>query len=991
MTPLDPGQFGAFFRELWEVEPFPWQRELARRVVESGWPSALDLPTASGKTAALDIAVFHLALEADRGVERRAPVRILFVVDRRLVVDGAYARACEIATKLAHASDDKPVLRAVAERLSQLADDATMPLRVARLRGGMPKEPDWATSVAQPTVVVSTVDQVGSRLLFRGYGVSPSMAPVHAGLIGMDSLVLLDEAHLSRAFAQTVKAVTDLQATADPTSKSRALRIVPLSATLPIGDETPFGLTSTDRAHPVLAPRLESPKPARLVTLRADAEDLDAVAHEVAALARELVDNDGARIVAVVVNRVALARAVFETLEAACGDGETEVSLVIGRSRSLDRRRVEDDLVRYTGAARARDGEQGRRFVVATQCVEVGADLDFDALVTELAPIDALRQRFGRLDRLGLRHGAGETAPAIVFTTKTAIAKKGPPDPIYGEAARRTWNWLGQRAEKTKAGPVVRFGVAEWEPPDREDLESLIALPAAAPVVFPVYAELWAQTNPAPAVDPWPPLFLHGIASQTVADVQIVWRADMTEADLREGRRDVLVRLLELAPPSSLEALTIPVAAARRWLARAQPADIGDMVAVDGGEQETNQRADGAQAFRWGGGDDAVVGARDIRPGDTLVVPAERGGCDRWGWLPSDERPSDGRGVVDLTTEAMLRHRHRLVWRLTPVALQEAAGPEEEARFDPMAELLGRADLEPRDLLAAIETTPRLPARWREIAEVLGARSFTFDLVWLDDTDPGRGAWLVSRRRLEPEAIRELTRLLLHETAPASEELIQLSATEDDAGNLAAAQTVRLEDHLNAVREEVRRQTSHAGVAAELAELVALAALHHDAGKAEPRFKAWLAGTDELGAMGLQLLAKSGRARDPVGDRRLRELAGWPMGARHEAWSVRLAEDAPAVRTLSADDADIVLHLIGAHHGHGRPFFPAVDDAGDLDVVLELDGERLQASGDHGLARLDSGTCERFAALNARFGPWQLAWFEAILRLADHRVSREGR
>lgn len=64
ITELNATDFAQFFTALWGRPPFAWQKDLARRVmerVESPWPDAIALPTASGKTACLDIAVFALA------------------------------------------------------------------------------------------------------------------------------------------------------------------------------------------------------------------------------------------------------------------------------------------------------------------------------------------------------------------------------------------------------------------------------------------------------------------------------------------------------------------------------------------------------------------------------------------------------------------------------------------------------------------------------------------------------------------------------------------------------------------------------------------------------------------------------------------------------------------------------------------------------------------------------------------------------------------
>ena len=102
MTELNATHFADFFTELWGKRPFAWQCALAKRVMEgedgtkSPWPEAIALPTASGKTACVDIAVFALAAQASRLARKQvitAPRRVFFVVDRRVIVDDAHERA----------------------------------------------------------------------------------------------------------------------------------------------------------------------------------------------------------------------------------------------------------------------------------------------------------------------------------------------------------------------------------------------------------------------------------------------------------------------------------------------------------------------------------------------------------------------------------------------------------------------------------------------------------------------------------------------------------------------------------------------------------------------------------------------------------------------------------------------------------------------------------------------------------------------------------
>jgi len=952
VPPLDVEEFDAYFREVHGVDPFPWQSRLAHNVCQEGWPEALDVPTGAGKTAALDVAVFHLAVEAHRGAARNAPVRVLFVVDRRLVVDDAHRRATRLADALVAATDG--VLLRVADRLRLLSEQRSRPLVVGRLRGGVPNDVDWVRSPAQPAVIASTVDQVGSRYFFRGYGVSDSMRPVHAGLVGADALVLLDEAHLSQPFFQSAQDSRIFQ-TEKTWSDDRCpalFSVVTLSATQ--SENARALLDGADREHETLGPRLKCTKPTELVAVKSNSDEPRFDAEFVDRAWRVSTLGGGpARVVAVVVNRVKRARGVFDSLRERIGSREVQAgdaALLTGRSRPLDRDRLVEQILPRMAAQRAPNELSNPLFVVATQCVEAGADLDFDALVTEIAPIDSLRQRFGRLNRMGRRL---EVAAAIL-AAKDQVSARSEPDWVYGDALKTTWRLLTDRAEVRGRGKrssrVIDFGSEnsrEWLPEGKE-LSELLAPRADAPVLLEPAITHWTCTSPRPSADADVALYLHG-PNAGPGDVLVVWRADLDPDD----RPDSWIPLLAACPPSSLEALALPIAEVRRWLGRGATGDIAD---VEAGRDEEPQR--GREALRWRGPDDERTGSvnsRSVRPGDLVVVPASWGGCDRWGWVPG--RPA---AVRDLAREANRIQRGRDILRLstriaetvlTESGVDRTSGANQLLRMTSMLDTL--LDASEAEVLSTLRESTSLPASWRE---------------WAAEPDNTRVVRATGGRPLALERRVE------------SGEVSGVSSTEDD---LAAAgrKAVPLSAHLQGVRAVALDFATKLGLPQDVVDDIALAALLHDTGKAHPDFKLRMYGGDELGAAIGEPLAKSGRAVLPGGRQGLP-----PRGARHEVASLALARAHP--RLPQSNDPELVLWLIGTHHGHGRPFFPP--------VVWPEPGTRFEAAVDDVTVRsepvpappaLASEWLDLHERLNRRYGPWGLARLEALVRLADHRRS----
>lgn len=995
-------EFAAFFRDLWNYDPFPWQSEFARRICSGEWPGYVTVPTGSGKTACLDAAVFALAVQARLpATERTQGRRIFFIVNRRIIVDEAYERAGTICEKLAHASSES-ILGRVAAGLRKLAPDSgTFPLARVQLRGGIYRERSWVRSLLQPMIICSTVDQAGSRLLFRGYGVSPQARPIHAALVAQDSLLIIDEAHISKPFLQTLAWVRRYRLYEPVESETVKLpfQVIQMTATPPadVSDNEKIILTEADYAHPVLKPRLVSAKPATLMIeekAKGKAPE-EQMAKRLTKEAEDILATHKPNSIAIMVNRVKTARMIFDALTKEHGN---RVRLLIGRLRPIDRETLTKDIqVRLKTGAASADTDIAPIIVVSTQCLEVGADLDFDALVTEAASLDALRQRFGRLNRAGreIIPRAAVVLPGNQDLAADKLDEESPSDPIYGNAIPCAWKWLRGIAQDG----VVDFGINAMTSavdalraadPVEDIFSSMLSPTDNAPVLLPAYLDCWVQTNPAPAADPDVAIFLHGPKRET-AEVQVCWRADLP-AEL-DGR--AWPDTLSLCPPAAIECLPVPLHIFRQWMDSQgrfddSSSDVDEIVEMPDRKKDAKGR--NIEALIWRGPDkSAFAKSTDIRPGDTIVLRAQSGGWDVLGHLP--QAPVDPQNkpeisisdadlrVVDVAEQAAAQARRQAVFRVHP-ALWPSAG-KGTAAYD-LQEL--SRDREADWSSAAIKALLRRLLREEESDWSLssGQRAVIDHIVGNPkvkvDAYPVNAGFVISSRVLMS---------FDSNTEAGSED----SDVDPDA-LLEAAEKQKLCDHTQDVLALVASAFPLLPLSTFSDALIAATNLH-DWGKVDPRFQALLSSMSPFAAMASGVIfAKSASMTSSSADwRAARERSELPRGFRHEMLSVQMAESLVGETELPKKPLSraLVLHLIAAHHGYGRPFAPFVEDETPLDAshpikgktVLVTSAERLE----HPPHALDSGIAERFWTLTRHHGWWGLAFLEAILRVADQTAS----
>ena len=150
--------FDAAFRILTTHAPLPWQTRLYSELAQGRIPSALDLPTGLGKTSVI------AAWLAARAAGGALPRRLVYVVDRRAVVDQATEVAQAIAKALGDGTDAN---EAVSDLRAGLGLDVGKVLPVSTLRGQYADNRQWLESPTAPAIVVGTIDMIGSAFCFR--------------------------------------------------------------------------------------------------------------------------------------------------------------------------------------------------------------------------------------------------------------------------------------------------------------------------------------------------------------------------------------------------------------------------------------------------------------------------------------------------------------------------------------------------------------------------------------------------------------------------------------------------------------------------------------------------------------------------------------------------------------------------------------------------------------------------------------------------------
>lgn len=525
--PSEPLGFDVLFRLLKQHDAFPWQRTLYQSFASGDFPSVCDIPTGLGKTS-----LIYLWLLAHHVNPSKVPRRLVYVVNRRTVVDQASNEATQLRSKL----ED-----------SILGD---LRISVSTLRGELSDAGEWRQDPSRPAIVIGTIDLIGSALLFSSYRAGRKHRPFHAGLLGQDTLLIHDEAHLSHPFQQLLSSI-ETEQRLERATLGKPLRVIALTATPHSRPDAPkpFGLSDADRGNADVRKRLDAKKG---IAFHQVGSEKATVAEKVAELALRYKDVEGLAILVFVSTLKDIDSVVAQFRRAKLSDNVLKV--LTGTIRGYER----DQLVNTAVFKRFLSGEKvpdnKTVFIVANSAGEVGIDISADHLVCDLSSFESMAQRLGRVNR----RGDGDATVDVVHP-QFGVAPEKPLDIARKRTLELLKGRLPQRVDGRHDGsPEALRGL-----PLSERQAAFSPQPPTLPasdILFDSWALTTADELPGrPPVDAW----LHG-NEEDEGDTHFAWRAEvellrlsvMGEDWLRERTKQVR-DLMEEYPLKSAELLRV--------------------------------------------------------------------------------------------------------------------------------------------------------------------------------------------------------------------------------------------------------------------------------------------------------------------------------------------------------------------------------------------------------------------------------------------------
>jgi len=493
--------------------PYQWQIDLFYEWCDGKF-RPIAIPTGLGKTSVMLVWLLALARQATDGPSSvNLPRRLVYVVDRRTVVD----QSTEIAEGMARWLDENPD-HLVALALRSLSSSTHLHLRqalsISTLRGERADNGNWKRDPARPAIIIGTVYKIGSRILFWGDGDGRSMRSLHAGLLGQDTLLIHDEAHLSPAFGRLMRQVQRIQ---HNHHGLKPFHCVELTATPSSEDAKALRLPDADRSNPTVLQRLRADKTLVFHVLGDKAKLADKRA---AIIEKALSYANASKTVLIYVTSPDEASYIARELQKQAKACETRLltGTLRGHERdALTKSTLFQQFLRKTPVDRS-------AYLVSTSAGEVGVDMDADAAIFDLWMLDSFIQRAGRVNRSG-----GKERKAIISLIYTANDftkfKEGKPPEIENIRLHKTLELLQRLPAKDgglDASPqalsqlVYNLNYSEYSEastplPRMRQLESYLL-------------DTWSMTEPKPRIGPEVSPWLLGITDHDPPQTTLVWR-----------------------------------------------------------------------------------------------------------------------------------------------------------------------------------------------------------------------------------------------------------------------------------------------------------------------------------------------------------------------------------------------------------------------------------------------------------------------------------